>query len=54
MLTMVMLKALSQDQLPALQDSFDSRAGAKTLDAYVSSIGFSMEELWSLLDLLLE
>ncbi len=54
MLTMVMLKALSQEQLPALQDIFDSRAGAKTLDIYVSSIGFSMEELWSLLDLLLE
>ena len=54
MLTVVMLKALSQERLPALQDMFDSRAGAKNLDTYVSSIGYSMEELWSFLDLLLE
>ena len=54
MLTVVMLKALSQERLPALQDTFDSRAGVKALDTYVSSLGYSMEELWSLLDLMLE
>lgn len=54
MLTVVLLKALSLEQLPALQEMFDSRAGAKNLCKYMTEVGYSIEEFWSLLDLLVE
>ena len=54
MLTVVLLKALSLEQLPALQEMFDSRAGAQNLSRYMTGIGYSIEEFWSLLDLLVE
>lgn len=54
MLTLVLLKALSLQQLPALQEMFDSRVGAQNLSACLAGIGYSIEEFWTLLDLFVE
>ena len=52
MLTAVLLQALSLHQLPALQEMFDSTAGAKNVNALLSNTGHTIEEFQTLLDLI--
>lgn len=54
MLTLVLLKALSLQQLPALKEMFDGRRGAQNMHSCLAGLGYMHEELWSLLDLLME
>lgn len=52
MLTAVLLHALSLHQLPALQEMFDSTAGAKNVNALLSNTDHTIEEFQRLLDLI--
>ena len=54
MLTLVLLKALSLQQLPALQEMFDGRRGAQNMSSCLAGLGYVHEDLWSLLDLVME
>ena len=54
MLTLVLLKALSLQQLPALQEMFDGRRGAQNMGSCLAGLGYVHEDLWSLLDLVME
>ena len=52
MLTAVLLQALSLHQLPALQEMFDSTAGAKNVDTLLSNTGHTIEEFQTLFDVI--
>ena len=54
MLTLVLLKALSLQQLPALQEMFDGRTGAQNMGSCLAGLGYVQEDLWFLLDLIME
>lgn len=52
MLTAVLLQALSLHQLPALQEMFDSTAGAKNVNTLLSKTGHTIEEFQTLFDVI--
>jgi hypothetical protein len=52
MLTAALLQALSFHQLPALQEIFESPAGARNVNLLLAKTGYTMEELQALVDLI--
>jgi hypothetical protein len=53
MLTLALLRALSAQRLPALQEQFEGRKGIVNLASFVERIGFTVEELDALSEVLL-
>ncbi|CAL8463766.1 g3300 [Coccomyxa elongata] len=53
LVTLTLLRALSIERLPALQEQFDSRSGVRAFNALLAELGCTVEEFDALLEVLL-